>query len=200
MTVWKSILLAATILILIWGPVMCAKDSPHEALVREFYRHVIAHHPLGIPDGEAKRLLWPLMTSRLTRILETAAVCEEDYFRQNTCTDCKPEFWWLEDGLFSGGNENALPAEVEIVKIRAKRSRSYQVTLRFTYRETFATYGRPPDPANTYQWNGMAIVDCSSGRCLFDDFIRLDPKTGKPFLTLSTAFTDCRDGKWIGPR
>lgn len=132
--------------VLVAAPVRPDTPKP-EALVHEFYRHVIAHHPLGIPDGEAKRLLWPLMTPRLTRILETASVCEEDYFRQNTCTDCKPEFWWLEDGLFSGGNENALPAEVEIVKTRAKRSRSYQATLRFTYRETFATYGRPPGTA-----------------------------------------------------
>lgn len=164
-----------------------------EAAVRKFYKHVVARHPLGIPRGSDRELLWPLMTRRLVRILQTAAACEDDYFRRNTCSSCKPQFSWLEFGLFSGGNEEALPAEIEIVDSESIAPKSFRITVKFTYRETFATYGRPPNPENHFEWLGQVIVDCSKKSCLIDDFSRKDYD-----FTLSTSFIGCDGSRWVG--
>jgi len=170
-----------------------AETRSAEAVVRQFYKHIVARHPLGIPRGSDRELLWPLMTRRLAGILRTAAACEEDYFRQYTCTDCKPQFSWLEFGLFSGGNEEALPVEIKIVTSESISPRSFRITVKFTYRETFATYGRPPNPENHFEWLGQVIVDCSTKSCLIDDFSRKDYD-----FTLSTSFIGCRGSRWVG--
>jgi len=138
------------------------------------------------------------MSRRLRNILDVAHECEKDYFRQNTCNDCKPQFCWLEEGLFSGSAENALPAEVTIVESAALADGFFRITVRFTYRETFATYGRPPDPDSHYEWPGAVIVDCTGDQCLVDDFVRIDTETGRSYLFLSRSFTGCEGSRWVG--
>src|SRR5260370_7015430 len=55
--------------------------SPVE-VVRVFYTYVTTYRPLGIPMGRAKKALWPLLSKRLVRELDTLPPCEDDYYRR----------------------------------------------------------------------------------------------------------------------
>jgi hypothetical protein len=55
--------------------------SPVE-VVRVFYTYITTYRPLGIPKGRARKALWPLMSKRLVRELDTLQSCEDDYFRR----------------------------------------------------------------------------------------------------------------------
>lgn len=178
--------------------VMVPFPSTPEAVVREFYGTIVKDKPLGIPENATKNALWPYMTPRLAGILETARACEADYMKKHAGSDEKPEFWWLESGLFSGDNEMALPAKFEILSSEAIGKDRHRVTLRFTYEETVETTGRTPDPASSFQWRSAVIVECKKEKCLVDDFVPFDIDTAKPLTPLSESFTSCKNGKWIG--
>ncbi len=139
------------------------------------------------------------MTPRLRKILDVAQECEKDYFAKHTCEECKPTFGWIEQGLFSGGNEEALPAEAHVVSTKSFAHGTFQVTVRLTYRETFETYGRPPNPKNHFDWRVLVRVQCSKDNCLLDEFLRLDPDTGKARDALSESFSECNGPLWVGP-
>ena len=173
--------------------------APHtaESVVRELYAYVIRHQPIGIPQGDTRNALRPLMSERLRNRLETAAACEADYFRQYTKSDEKPIFGWLEHGLFSGGSERAIPAEMTIVSTKPATAGRQQVTIRLTYRDTFETYGRPPDPANTFHWEVDVLVDCPGRSCVVDDVVEIDD-TGKRLRPLSEGFESCDGRRWVG--
>jgi hypothetical protein len=80
-------------------------------VVRAFYDQIIKLHPIGIPTGEAKRALWPLLSSRLAQRLDALQACEDDYYRRNKkkleSEQLKPSIGWIESGLFSGENEQS---------------------------------------------------------------------------------------------
>ena len=171
-----------------------------DAVVRTLYAHIVRARPLGIPTGDDRAALWPLLTGRLIRVLETADRCEQDYFRQHPQTDSKPEFGWLEGGLFSGPDEMALPSDVRIVRTDTVARERYRVLVQFTYRESFETYGRPPNPANTFRWRGEVMVEGHNGRFRVDDFRRLDERSGKRLQALSRSFLGCRGSQWVGYR
>jgi hypothetical protein len=173
--------------------------SSPEGVVRQLYKEVVARKPLGIPTGADRAAFAPLLSARLTRQLAAGAACEADYFRQHPANDQeKPEFYWLELGLFSGGTEMAIPAEVSVGKSEPRRDGSFRVPVRFTYRDTFETYGRTPDPRNTFQWRGVVTVVKEKGRYLIDDISLREPHTNSQSIRLSEVFTGCKAGKWIG--
>src|SRR5262249_24075907 len=49
--------------------------------VRAFYTDIVRYHPLGIPQGRAKKALWPLLSKRLVRGLASLQACDDDYYR-----------------------------------------------------------------------------------------------------------------------
>jgi hypothetical protein len=84
-------------------PISAADNSP-DAVVRELYRQVTNRKPIGIPKGADKAAVRPFLSKKLVHQLELAQSCEADYFRMHPKNgDEKPEFDWLEMGLFSGG-------------------------------------------------------------------------------------------------
>src|SRR5882672_200419 len=91
-----------------------AAERRPDAAVRKLYREVVVRRPLGIPTGAGKRAIWHFLSKQLIRTLETAQACEDDYFRQHPNAANKPDFAWLESGLFSGANEKAIPAEAVV--------------------------------------------------------------------------------------
>lgn len=171
--------------------------------VQAFYEEIVRRHPLGLPKDEDKRVLWPLLSTRLVRTLTNLQACEDDYFRQarkrftpEEAAQLKPAIPWLEYGLFSGGNEQALPAEVSVTRVLPAGKGRFRVEVRFTYRDTFDTYARPPDESNTFRWTGIVGVLFESGRFAIDDFI--PEHDGKPLPGLSKAFPDCKGPRWVG--
>ena len=189
---------------LIFAILMVAPSSPSPPatdVVNEFYALIVKHHPLGIPTGEVKRAIWPLLSSRLAASLEALQACEDDYFRRYEkvlkAEQLKPSIGWLEHGLFSGGNEEALPAEVRVTRVEPRPDERMQMDLEFTYRDTFETYGRPPDDSNTFRWRGTLLVVREGGRYLIDDYVPIDEK-GKAHTPLSRNFSECQRGRWVG--
>jgi hypothetical protein len=173
------------------------REQP-DAVVRRLYEQVVARRPMGIPGGADMDAIGPLLSRRRVRDLETARACEADYFRQFPDPMMKPTFGWLELGLFSGGTEQAIPREFAIERTEKGRRGTHRVTVRLTYRETFETYGRPPDPNDTFSWNVAAIVTSEDGRFVVDDILLFEEDSSKVWFRLSKAFGGCDGPRWTG--
>jgi hypothetical protein len=169
-----------------------------DALVRQLSAQIVARRPLGIPDGEDKAAIWPLLSGRLVRQLETARACQVDYLRRHGTDDGKPDFGWLESGLFSGDNERAIPAEIAVERVERLKSGAFRVVVRFTYRESFETYGRPPDPANFFSWRGAMMVVPEAGQLFIDDVVLFRDGSTRVESRLSEAFVGCAGPRWVG--
>jgi len=191
------------VLILIFCGVGFAQTSQQdssekpEAVVMRLYHEVATRRPLGIPKGADKAAIWPLLSTRLVRVLDTAQSCENDYFRQRAGKDGKPEFSWLETGLFSGENEEGIPSSALVQRADGHRDGSFWVFVRLTYRESFETYGRKPNPANKFNWRVVAIVKPEAGQFVVDDIVRFD-ESSKKQLRLSESFVGCSGSRWVG--
>jgi hypothetical protein len=177
MNVVFALLLAATVDV-----------STPEAVVRALYAEVVARRPIGIPEGEDAAAIAPLLTKRLRAQLETGRACEADYFRQYPRGDQKPEFWWLEMGLFSGGSERALPAEVVVEHAQAVSKGVWRVPVRLTYR----------DDDGAYPWRGEVTVKAQGKGFAVDDVAIFDDDTTSAHWRLSEAFAACDGKRWRG--
>jgi hypothetical protein len=176
-----------------------AADSP-ESIVRELYRQIVARRPLGIPKGEDKAAIWPHLSKRLIHRLETAQACEDSYFQQHTGEDSKPGFDWLEVNLFSGGNEQAIPSSAVVERTAAQKDGSLRVYVRLRYKESFETYGRPPNPANTFHWGVAAAVISEGGRFVVDDVLLFKDDSTKIASRLADSFPGCDGSRWTGDK
>jgi hypothetical protein len=189
--------------LLVAAPATAAAPSP-TGVVEALYKEVIQRHPLGLWVGEDKAAIWPLLSTRLTRVLNDLEACETDYYEGNRkiftpeeADQLKPTIGWLEYGLFSGGDEQAMPAEIEITKV-VQGGGAFQVHVLFTYRDTFETYGRPPDDRNTFHWRGIVSVVHEAGRYAVDDFRLMDSDSGKLLPGLPRFFHGCKGRHWAG--
>lgn len=167
------------------------------AVVKKLYLEVIARRPLGVPKGEDKTAIWPLLSPRLRSQLTTAQACENDYFRQYPPGDEKPDFPWLEQGLFSGWVEQAVVHEADVVRTESHPDGRFRVSLRFTYRDELA-YKRPYPPGPPFYWYGIAEVVNVRDRFLVDDVVIFDDAPPKVLFRLSEAFSGCEGGLWVG--
>jgi hypothetical protein len=180
--------------------------SPSPAdVVHALYKEVIRRHPLGLWSGEDKAAIWPLLSPRLKQSLDDLQACEDNYYEANRArytpeeaAQLKSEVGWLEYGLFSGGNEQALPAEVEVTQLVPARGGTFDVHVLFTYRDTFKTYGRPPDDRNTFQWRGVVTIVKEGRRFTIDNVRLMDSETGKLEPGLPEMFAECKGRQWIG--
>jgi len=112
-------------------------DSSPDSVVRELYQQVVVRRPLGIPKGEDKAALWPLLSKKLIQKLDVAQRCEDDYLRQRPDKDGKPAFGWLETGLFSGSNEWAIPASAAVERTEPMKDGTFRAYVRLTYKRVF---------------------------------------------------------------
>jgi len=125
-------------------------------------------------------------------------VCENDYYRQHSGDDGKPEFVWLEMGLFSGSNEEAIPSHAIVQRIEIQQDGSYRVHVQITYGESFETYGRTPDPANTFKWSVVATVIRDGSRFAVDDVLYLNEESKRIESRLSQFLSvRCEKGRWV---
>jgi len=174
-----------------------AKLSP-DFVVQELYQQVVARRPLGIPKGQDKAALWPFLSKRLIQKLDAAQTCEDDYFRQRSDKDGKPAFRWLETGLFSGSNEWAIPASAVVDRTKPMKDGTFRVYVRLTYKGSFETYGRPPDPANTFDWHVAAVVKSEGERFVVDDVFLFEDDSTKIASRSTDSFAGCDGSRWVG--
>src|SRR5688572_16532289 len=120
---------------------LAATPEQARTTVGAFYAEVVKHQPLGVPEGAARKALWPFLTARLQGALEDAEACERDYARQQPkgSTD-KPEYGWLESGLFSGENERASPQAAEVVHTEDEGVGRLLVHVQLTYVDAHAQF------------------------------------------------------------
>ncbi|MGC2529330.1 MAG: hypothetical protein WA639_16390 [Candidatus Acidiferrum sp.] len=173
-------------------------DQSPDSVVRELYQQVVARRPLGIPKGDDKAALWPFLSLRVIQKLGTAQACEDDYFRQSPDKDGKPPFGWLETGLFSGSNERATPASAAVERTEPMKDGTFRVYLRLAYKESFETYGKPPDPKNTFDWDVAAAVISEGGRFVVNDVLFFKGNSTKIASQLTDSFNGCDGPHWVG--
>jgi hypothetical protein len=158
------------------------------AVVRKLYRNVVAHHFLGIPQDKDRERLAPYLSETLIHRLDVAKACQEDYFRQYRDPSLKPQFEWLELGLFSGAWERAQPGGFRIDGTEPRNDSSFLVHLSLTY-----TY-----PVPLHWWQIAVVVVKEKKRFVIDEVIFpkevMDTET-----SLSQILTHGCDGsKWVG--
>jgi hypothetical protein len=171
-----------------------------DSVVRELYQQVVARKPLGIPKSADKETIWPFLSKGLKQRLDAAQACEDDYFRQHTDKDSKPGFDWLEASLFSGANERGIPATAVLERTEREKDGSSRVYVRLTYKESFETYGRPPDPANTFHWHVAAATISEGGRFVVDDVLLFEDDSMKIASRLADSFPGCEGSRWVGDK
>lgn len=192
------------ILVCLFVPIIVvAQDTstrPRPAsVVSALYRQVVALKPLGIPKGPDKAAIYPFLSKGLTRTLETAQRCEDDYFRRHHGENEKPAFYWLESGLFSGENEQAIPVAAKVRRSERQKDGSFHVVVQLAYKESFETYGRSPDPTE-FHWDVVAVVAAENERFVVDDILLLDDDSKKVESRLTTSFTQCNGPHWVGDK
>lgn len=162
--------------------------------VRVFYTSVVRYRPLGLPEGDAKRVLWPLLSKRLAQELTSLEACENDYYsrygEQLRKNHFKPAIPWLEEGLFSGGDEEANPASFTILGGEMIGTNRVEVHLRFAFVDT--DFGHH----NDFEYEGIATVLLEDGRFVVDDFVSLD--RNYKLHHLSEGYSECKGGRWVG--
>jgi hypothetical protein len=173
-------------------------DPSPDSVVRELYQQVVARRPLGIPKGEDKAALWPFLSKRLIQKLDVAQTCEDDYLRQRPDKNGKPAFGWLETGLFSGSNERAIPAATAVERTEPMKDGTFRVYVRLTYKESFETYGKPPDPTHTFDWHVAAVVVSEERRFVVNDVLMFKDDSTKIASRLTDSFTGCDGPHWVG--
>jgi hypothetical protein len=173
-------------------------EHPPDYVVRKLYQQVVVRRTLGIPKGADKAAIIPFLSKGLIQKLDTAQACEDDYFRQHTDKQSKPAFDWLETDLFSGANEKAIPSAAVVRRTVTQRDGSFHVYVKLTYKESFETYGRPPDPANTFHWEVAAVVISEGGRLVLDDVLLFMDDSTKTASRLTDSFAGCNGSHWIG--
>lgn len=194
-----SLLLFSGVLLCLPSGGNTAENSP-EAVVRDLYRQIVKRRPIGIPNGVDKAAIWPFLSKKLVQKLESSQSCEEDYYRKHKNAGDKPEFDWLEMGLFSGGNEEANPAAAAVSQTLKEKDGSFHVYVRLTYKESFETYGRPPNSANTFHWNVAAIVISEDGSFVVDDVLLFKGNSAKIDSRLMSSFSGCDGSRWVGEK
>jgi hypothetical protein len=127
-----------------------------------------------------------------------AQTCEDDYLRQRPNKDGKPAFGWLETGLFSGSNEWAIPASAAVEHTEPMKDGTFRVYVRLTYKESFETYGKPPDPTHTFDWRVAAVVISEEGRFVVNDVLLFEDESTEIASRLTKSFTGCDGPRWVG--
>lgn len=164
--------------------------------VRVFYTYIAKYQPLGIPEGRAKKALWPLLGKRLVQELDSLQACEDDYYRRYgdilRANHYKPETPWLEEGLFSGPNEAASPMKFSILSSKTIGENRVDVNLRFTHRQTYCC----GHSVSYDQWEGVVTAVLEDNRWVIDDFVGM--YENDELLRLSSGYPECKGDHWVG--
>lgn len=159
------------------------------AVVRQLYREVVARHPLGIPNEANMKIFAPFLSEVLLHRIDLAIACSADWYRQNPDPNLKPPFAWLEAGLFSGDDEQALPRAFQIEGTQSEKDGSSHVRVRLTW-------GSATHP---WIWHVEAIVVRENARFVVDDVVYLKDEDRDVDSRLSEYLSAACDGsRWVG--
>jgi hypothetical protein len=160
-----------------------------EAVVRSLYRKVVVRHPIGIPDDAGMKVFAPYLSKGLLHRIDLALACAADWNRRYPDPNLKPEVAWLEAGLFSGDNEQALPRAFHVERTQPEKDGSFRVYVQLTY-------GSRQSP---WIWRVAPILRRENGHFVIEDVIYLKDENRKFDSRLSEYLTlGCDGGHWVG--
>ena len=157
-------------------------------VVRSLYHAVVARHPIGLPTGTDRKAVAPYLSKGLIRRLDTALACETDYSRLHQDPNEKPQIEWFEDGLFSGGNERALPGAFHVESAQPEKDGSFRVHVRLKYSE--------PDPMP--YWYVDVIVTQEDKHFVVDDVVFPKDDWDDESRLSQTLVEGCDGSRWVG--
>jgi hypothetical protein len=169
-------------------PLQVRSNTPRSALdaVRVFYTYITKYQQLGIPSGRAKKALWPLLSKRLARQLDSLEACDKDYYRRYgeilRANTYKPATPWLEDGLFTGPNDAATPRTFRILGSRAVGDNRVDVLIAFK------------EDWGDSEGDVTAILE--NNRWVIDDYVAM--YENDELQRLSAGYSECKVGQWVG--
>lgn len=116
--------------------------------------------------------------------------CFADWRKRSPDPSLKPPVGLIENGLFSGGDEEAQPGSFHIEKTEPGKDGSSRVYVRLTV-------GDPPD--KSLVWDVAAVLVRENGRPVMDDVIYLKDKNNPSDVSLSKLLSDgCNGPRWVG--
>lgn len=164
--------------------------GPSSTVVSGLYREVVARHPLGVPSGTDLKVFSPYLSKRLLHRFDTNNACFADWRKRHPELNLKPPVGLIENGLFSGGEEEAQPQAFHIEKTEAHKDGSSRVYVRLTV-------GDPP--GELLVWYVAAVVVREGGRPVVDDVLYLTSKNGEVASRLSQGLSSgCNGSRWVG--
>jgi hypothetical protein len=184
----------------IFEPVQVRSKVPRSSLdaVRTFYNVITRYRQLGIPYGQARKALQPLLSKRLARQLDSLKACDADYYRRYgeilRANTYKPATPWLEEGLFTGPNDAATPRNFRILDSRAIGDNRVDVELGFTTKQTYSPdLGLPPSYDH---YEGVVTAVLENNRWVIDDYVAM--YENDELQRLSAGYPVCKGGLWVG--
>jgi hypothetical protein len=154
--------------------------------VRVFYTYVTRNQQFGIPHGHAKKVLWPLLSKRLARLLDNLEACDRDYYRRygeflraQTYKSATP---WLEEGLFTGPNDASTPRTFRILSSRAIGDNRVDVLIAFQ------------EDWGDSEGDVTAILE--NNRWVIDDYVAM--YENDELERLSAGYSVCKGRQWVG--
>ncbi len=161
-----------------------------EALAQSLYREVVARRPVGIPWGADWKVFAPYLSKALLHRMDLALACADDWYRQNPDPNVKPEYAWLELGLFSAGDDEDELRAFQVEKTESESDGSFRVVVGLKW-------GWPPEEPWTTRV--AAILVPEKGRLLVNDVVYPKDKGMDVEYRLSKALSDGCDGPhWVG--
>jgi hypothetical protein len=102
------------------------------ALVNSLYVEVISRHPMGIPEGDVRKIFDIYLSKQLLLRIDEYRACTTDWFHKNNTPNLKPAVGLFENSIFSGGNEQATPTSFKIISSSAVSDGSVEVLVQLS--------------------------------------------------------------------
>jgi hypothetical protein len=132
----------------------------------------------------------PYLSKALRHRFDLNNACLVDWRKQNPDPSLKPPVGLIENGIFSGANEEAQPQAFHIERTESDKDGSSRVYVRLTV-------GDPPN--KPLVWYVAAVVVRENGRPVVDDVLYLTGERGEVDSRLTKDLSSGCDGpRWIG--
>jgi len=193
----RCVCLLPLLTVLLWGQSASqnresAPSSQPATLVNGLYQQVVTRRPLGIPSGADMKAFAPYLSKPLRHRFDLNHACFNDWRKRNPDPSLKPPVGLIENGIFSGANEEAEPQAFHIERTESEKDGSSRVYVRLTV-------GDPPN--KPLVWYVAAVVIREDGQPVVDDVLYLMGANGEVESRLSKDLSSGCDGpRWVGKR
>jgi len=168
-----------------------ALPNEPDALVSSLYEQVVALHPLGIPYGANMKVFAPYLSKGLLQRFDLNNACFADWRTRNPDPSLKPPVGLIENGIFSGGNEEAEPQAFHIERTELGKEGASSVYVRLKV-------GDPPGKPLVWYVSAVVVRE-NGGRPVVDDVLYLKDENGEVESRLSEYLSlGCDGAHWVG--